>query len=61
MADYFNNAVFMFKSRIEIKDISQYNDIADCMKIWQCILMYLSSVAGILPSIYHNYPIKKCV
>ena len=34
----------MYKSRI--KDISQYNDIADCIKIWQCILMYLSSIAG---------------
>ena len=43
MADYFNDAVFMFKNRI--KDISQYNDIDDCIKIWQYIIMYLLRVS----------------
>ena len=52
MTDYFNDAVFMFKNRI--KDISQYNDIDDCMKIWQYILIYLIRVTVILPLISHN-------
>ena len=59
MTDYFNDTVFMFKNRI--KDISQYNDIDECMKIWQYIFTYLSIVAVILLLISQNYPIRKYV
>ena len=35
-------------TKVGIKDISQYNDIDECMKIWQYIFTYLSIVAVIL-------------